>query len=130
MEGKHIKSKHVVKYITVNLFYYLFRVFNLELNSFRLFLSTFLDLECVPRSNAAPCDTQKNRDDCLTTMESRSLILHGNQLKDSVCVWCEQPCTPDNNNQCEPKAFLEGYEKAKPGITKNYETCLAGNVHL
>ena len=97
---------------------------------FRLILTTFLDLECVPRSNSAPCDAQKTREDCLTTTESRSLILHGNQLKDSVCVWCKQPCTPDNNNQCEPKAFLDGYEKAKPGITKNYETCLAGNAHI
>ena len=91
---------------------------------------TFLDLECVPRSNSAPCDAQKNRDDCLTTTESRSMILHGNQLKDSVCVWCKQHCTPDNSNQCEPKAFLDGYETAKPGITKNYETCLAGNAHI
>ena len=84
----------------------------------------------MPRSNAAPCDAQKNRDDCLTTTESRTLELHGNQLKDSICVWCKQPCTPDNDNQCEPQAFLDGYEKAKPGITKNYDTCLAGNAHL
>ena len=92
--------------------------------------SLFLELKCIPRSNAANCGDQKNRDDCLATKESRSLELYGQQLKDSICVWCGQPCTPDNDNQCEPKTFLDGYEKANPGTTKNYEHCLAGNAHL
>ena len=96
-----------------------------------VYYSLFIEVKCIPPSNAANCGDQKNRNDCLSTKESRTLELFGQQLKDSICVWCDgTACTPDNDNQCEPKTFLGGYETANPGTTNNYEHCLAGNAHL
>ena len=96
-----------------------------------VYYSLFIEVKCIPPSNAANCGDQKNRNDCLSTKESRTLELYGQQLKDSICVWCDgTACTPDNDNQCEPKTFLDGYETANPGTTNNYEHCLAGNAHL
>ena len=100
-------------------------------NTFHFVIMTLMDAgTCTHRSNVAACDDQKTIDDCLTTKESRSMVLHGNQLKDSICVWCEHLCTSDNDNKCEPKAFLDGYEKAVPGTVKGYETCLQRNVSI
>ena len=85
---------------------------------------------CTARSNVAACYAQKTIGDCLTTRESRSSVLYGNQIKDSICVWCEHLCTSDNDNKCEPKAFLDGYEKAVPGTVNGYETCLPRNSSI
>ena len=87
-------------------------------------------LGCVLRSNGEDCDKQTTRESCLTTNEKRSVVVFGAQIKDSICVWCDQGCTTDNNNKCEPKSFLDAYEKAEPGKTKGYETCLVGNEQL
>ena len=84
-------------------------------------------LACALRSNGEDCNKQTTRDSCLTTKETRSLVVHGSQIKDSICVWCDQGCTTYNNNKCEPKAFLDALERAEPGKTKGYETCLVGN---
>ena len=84
-------------------------------------------LACALRSNGEDCNKQTTRDSCLTTKETRSLVVHGSQIKDSICVWCDKGCTTYNNNKCEPKAFMDALERAEPGKTKGYETCLVGN---
>ena len=93
----------------------------------------FLYTECPARTKEAACYDQKTRIDCLTTKESRSFILFGNQLKGSICVWCGQPCSNANDNKCEPKALLDGKEKAEPNTVQDYETCLImiqGNTRI
>ena len=84
----------------------------------------FLYTECPARTKEATCYDQKTRIDCLTTKESRYLVLYGNQMKGSICVWCGQACSTDNDNKCEIKAFLDGKEKAAPNTIQDYETCL------
>ena len=45
-------------------------------------------------------------------------------MKGSICVWCGQTCSNDNDNKCEIKAFLDGKEKSEPNTIQDYETCL------
>ena len=83
---------------------------------------------CVPRAKSGACNEQTGKFDCLTTIESRSLVMFETQLKGSICAWCSHGCTNANNNKCEPKAFLDGKESAEPSTVKNFETCLTGNM--
>ena len=54
------------------------------------------------------------------------------QLRDSICVWCENGCTRFDGKdiKCEPKAYLDAKEKVQPGTVKDYEPCISGNAHL
>ena len=78
-----------------------------------------LDAEnSLARTKRRPCPPITDRETCLTSVESRNLVLVGVQLQNSDCVWCPNgPCTVNDDKQCEPKIFVENY------CAQNYLSC-------
>ena len=81
--------------------------------------------DCISRIAENDCSYIKDRGTCLTSTDSRNMVIDGVQLFGSDCVWCpDGDCTPGSGNQCEPKVFLEN-----KGI-KNFEACIHGKIGM
>ena len=81
----------------------------------------------IARTKKSGCPYIRDRETCLTSVESRDLVLFGAQLQNSNCVWCPNgPCTPNDDVQCEPKIFVE--KALENGlVVENFEPFLKGN---
>ena len=86
-------------------------------------IQILLDNPCVERHASRPCDQMKDRESCLTSRESRSVVHFGKDIFGTDCVWCPNgPCTGNNRVRCEPKTWMEGQ-----GLT-NFESCLQSTI--
>ena len=92
-----------------------------------------MEVPCSTKDKTSACDIILDRSDCLTTIESRSLIMSNVQLQGSECGWCPNgPCTTNNANRCEPIIWLEansvtGFETCNSGIN-SYLNCRVGII--
>ena len=68
---------------------------------------------CKPRAVNKPCYQIRNRQECLTSIDTRR------DFKDQNCVWCLTNCP--HGNVCEPQTWLEQNHAKKEG--KDFETC-------
>jgi len=73
---------------------------------------------CYERAVGIACPLATDKDICQASFETRSIVASGVQINGSKCVWCENGCTTNNNNKCEPKNWLERQSNAK-----DFEIC-------
>ena len=89
------------------------------------------------RETSQPCNDISDRISCLTSVESRGLVLSYGQVMGNDCGWCPHgPCTNDNNNRCQPANWLRGksinFEEGLEGIDqrKHIFTYLCGSEYV